>query len=66
MLFVAMLCISISFVKKTYYKDSSDDFVKRNVEALSDGETEVGPLCMKWKKYECVTLGEKLEDHYPA
>lgn len=60
----AVAVSSFVYVKNEY--NSMNEIFKANIEALSDGEIIVGRLCMQWKGFECYSLGEKFEDHYPA
>ena len=39
---------------------------ERNVEALTEGEIIVGPLCMKVPNRACGSLGVVYSDYYPA
>ena len=50
----------------TVFGGDEDEFFNENLEALMDQEIIVGDLCMVWPGYACTTLGEVLEDHYPA
>ena len=50
----------------TVFGGNEDEFFNENLEALMDQEIIVGDLCMVWPGYACTTLGEVLEDHYPA
>ena len=50
----------------TVFGGNEDEFFNENLEALMDQEIIVGDLCMVWPGYAGTTLGEVLEDHYPA
>jgi len=50
----------------TMYSGSEYEFFNENLEVLMDSEIIVGDLCMVCPNYACTTLGEVLEDHYPA
>ena len=50
----------------TVFGGNEDELFNENLEALMDQEIIVGDLCMVWPGYACTTLGEVLEDHYPA
>ena len=50
----------------TVFGGNEDEFFNENLEALMDQEIIVGDLCMVWPGYASTTLGEVLEDHYPA
>ena len=50
----------------TVFGGNEDEFFNENLEALMDQEIIVGDLCMVCPGYACTTLGEVLEDHYPA
>lgn len=53
----------------TYFanqKSLQDAFFEANVEALSDDEIIVGPLCMEAPDRLCYSLGEYYENHQRA
>lgn len=57
-----LIATSIFFVQN----NGSEYLFDANVEALSQGEIIVGPLCMVNKNSACTSLGEVFLDHYPA
>ena len=58
-----MTLAGMAAVKTVSHKTS---LFERNVEALSEGEIIVGPLCMKVPNRACGSLGVVYSDHYPA
>ncbi|MGN1220864.1 MAG: hypothetical protein ACI4TU_07990 [Candidatus Cryptobacteroides sp.] len=62
----ATLVTAISIVLGMTVRTASNELFEANVEALSNGEIIVGPLCMVNKNTACTTLGDTLLDHYPA
>lgn len=58
----ALIATSIFIVQN----NGSEYLFDANVEALSQREIIVGPLCMVNKNTACTSLGEVFLDHYPA
>lgn len=58
----ALVATSLFFIQK----NGSEYLFDANVEALSQREIIVGPLCMVNKNTACTSLGEVFLDHYPA
>lgn len=62
-----ILMISVLVLYATFINDSSNSFlIEENIDALSQTEIIVGPLCMEAENYACTSLGEVFLDHYPG
>ena len=64
---ITTLIISSLVLYATLMNDSPDSFlIEENIDALSQTEIIVGPLCMEAENYACTSLGEVFLDHYPG
>lgn len=47
-------------------KTKEKSFFERNLDALTEEEIIVGPLCMECPNAACTSLGEVFKEYYPA
>ena len=61
----AVMAVAVACIFCTI-KANENPFLNANVEALSEYEIIVGPLCMVAKNSACTSLGVVYEEHYKA
>ena len=63
---VGVICIFLIVLGIAISTKCPDISIRKNIEALSDTEIIVGPLCMECRNAACTSLGKVYLDNYPV